>query len=65
MTAALAVVKRHFPVIIGVGGAVMIVLGLLILTGEFTILNSWASNEPAAQATGQEVSASEPPARSR
>jgi len=43
MTAALAVVKRHFPVIIGVGGAVMIALGVLILTGEFTVLNSWAS----------------------
>ncbi|HWX25526.1 MAG TPA: cytochrome c biogenesis protein CcdA, partial [Vicinamibacteria bacterium] len=43
MSNALAVVKRHFPVIIGVGGVVMIVLGLLILTGEFTILNSWAA----------------------
>ena len=40
MTLALAVVKRHFPVIIGAGGAVMIVLGVLILTGEFTILNT-------------------------
>jgi cytochrome c-type biogenesis protein len=43
MTTALAVVKRHFPVIIGVGGAVMIVLGVLIVTGEFTVLNNWAS----------------------
>ena len=43
MTAALAIVKRHFPVIIATGGAVMIVLGVLILTGEFTILNTWAS----------------------
>jgi cytochrome c-type biogenesis protein len=43
MSGALAVVKRHFPVIVGVGGAVMIALGLLILTGEFTVLNSWAS----------------------
>jgi cytochrome c-type biogenesis protein len=43
MTNALAVVKRHFPVIIGVGGAVMIVLGVLIITGEFTVLNNWAS----------------------
>ncbi len=42
MTLALAVVKRHFPVIIAIGGAVMIALGLLILTGEFTILNSKA-----------------------
>ena len=43
MTTALAVVKRHFPVVIAVGGAVMIALGLLIVTGEFTTLNSWAS----------------------
>jgi cytochrome c-type biogenesis protein len=42
MTSALAVVKRHFPVIIGVGGLVMIVLGLLILTGEYTVLNAKA-----------------------
>lgn len=41
-TAALAVVKRHFGVIIAIGGAVMIGLGLLILTGEFTILNAKA-----------------------
>jgi len=43
MTNALAVVKRHFPVIIAVGGVVMILLGVLILTGEFTVLNTWAS----------------------
>jgi cytochrome c-type biogenesis protein len=42
MTNALAVVKRHFPVIIGVGGLVMIVMGVLILTGQFTILNAKA-----------------------
>jgi cytochrome c-type biogenesis protein len=44
MTSALAIVKRHFPVIIGAGGVVMIALGVLILTGEFTILNSWVSH---------------------
>ena len=43
MTSALAVVKRHFPLIIAAGGAVMIVLGVLILTGEFTVLNTKAS----------------------
>ena len=43
MTLGLNVIKRHFPVIIGVGGAIMIVLGLLIVTGEFTMLNSWVS----------------------
>lgn len=42
MTSALAVVKRHFPVIIAIGGAVMIALGLLIVTGEFTTLNNEA-----------------------
>jgi cytochrome c-type biogenesis protein len=43
MTGALAVVKRHFPVVIATGGIVMIALGVLILTGEFTILNTKAS----------------------
>jgi cytochrome c-type biogenesis protein len=54
MTNALTVVKRHFPVIIGIGGAVMIVLGLLILTGEFTILNAKANT--LLQGTGLNVS---------
>jgi cytochrome c-type biogenesis protein len=38
-TSALAVVKRHYPVVIGVGGAVLIGMGVLIITGEFTQLN--------------------------
>ena len=54
MTSALAVVKRHFPVIIAVGGAVMVVLGVLILTGEFTILNAQANE--LLQGTGLDVS---------
>jgi cytochrome c-type biogenesis protein len=54
MTSALAVVKRHFPVLIGVGGAVMIVLGVLILTGEFTVLNAQANSW--LQGTGLDVS---------
>ena len=54
MTNALAVVKRHFPVIIAIGGAVMIVLGVLILTGEFTILNAQAN--ALLQGTGLNVS---------
>lgn len=53
-TGALAIVKRHFPVVIGVGGAVMIALGLLILTGEYAILNSQANN--VLQGTGLDVS---------
>jgi cytochrome c-type biogenesis protein len=54
MTNALAIVKRHFPVIIGIGGAVMIVLGVLILTGDFTILNARAN--ALLQGTGLNVS---------
>jgi cytochrome c-type biogenesis protein len=54
MTNALTVVKRHFPVIIGVGGAVMIALGVLILTGEYTILNAQANE--LLQGTGVNVS---------
>ena len=54
MTDALTIVKRHFPVIIGIGGAVMIVLGTLILTGEFTVLNSQANQ--LLQGTGLDVS---------
>ena len=54
MTNALAVVKRHFPVIIAVGGLVMIALGLLILTGEFTVLNAKANT--LLQGTGLNVS---------
>jgi cytochrome c-type biogenesis protein len=54
MTGALAVVKRHFSLIVGIGGAVMIALGLLILTGEFTILNTEANR--LLQGTGLDVS---------
>jgi cytochrome c-type biogenesis protein len=54
MTGALSVVKRHFPVIIGIGGAVMIALGVLIVTGEFTVLNSEANS--LLQGTGLDVS---------
>jgi len=38
-TSALTVVKRHYPVVIGVGGVVLIGMGVLIWTGEFTQLN--------------------------
>src|SRR5262249_33420078 len=43
MTAAFAVVRRHFPVMLALGGAVMTALGLLILTGEFTTLTARAN----------------------
>jgi cytochrome c-type biogenesis protein len=38
-TSAFAVVKRHYPLVIGLGGAVLISMGVLIWTGEFTQLN--------------------------
>ncbi len=43
MTSAFAVVKRHYGAVIGVGGAVLIVMGVLIWTGEFFRLNSEAT----------------------
>jgi cytochrome c-type biogenesis protein len=43
-TTAFAVVKRHYPVVIGVGGAVLIAMGVLIWTGEFTQLNVTVSH---------------------
>jgi cytochrome c-type biogenesis protein len=39
MTTAFAVVKRHFPVIIGLGGGVLVAMGALIWTGELFRLN--------------------------
>jgi cytochrome c-type biogenesis protein len=44
MTSAFAVVKRHYGVIIGVGGVVLIAMGVLIWTGEFFRLNIQAQN---------------------
>ncbi len=37
-------IKRHYPVVIGVGGAVLIAMGVLIWTGEFTQLNITVSH---------------------
>jgi cytochrome c-type biogenesis protein len=39
MTAAFAVVKRHYTTVIALGGVVMIGMGILFLTGEFFRLN--------------------------
>jgi cytochrome c-type biogenesis protein len=48
MTAAFAVIKRHYAVIVAVGGLILIVMGILIVTGEFKQLNiqaqSWSSS---------------------
>ena len=47
-TSAFTVIKRYYPVVIGLGGAVLITMGVLIWTGEFTQLNitvsHWISN---------------------
>ncbi len=43
MTSAFDWVKRHFPVIIAAGGAILVVMGVLIFTGEFTTLNAKAN----------------------
>ncbi len=48
MATAFAVVKRHYRAIVVVGGVILIVMGVLIATGEFKQLNiqaqSWSSN---------------------
>jgi cytochrome c-type biogenesis protein len=41
-TTAFAAVQRHYRVIVGVGGGILIAMGVLILTGTFTELNRWA-----------------------
>lgn len=41
-TDAFAVVKRHYRTIVVAGGAILIGMGVLILSGGFTDLNSWA-----------------------
>jgi cytochrome c-type biogenesis protein len=47
-TSALSVVKRHYPVVIVLGGGVLITMGVLMFTGEFQTLNitvdNWASS---------------------
>lgn len=41
-TSAFDVIKRHYAAIVGFGGAVLIAMGVLILSGGFTDLNIWA-----------------------
>jgi cytochrome c-type biogenesis protein len=43
-TSAFSVIKRHYPLVIGLGGAVLISMGILIWTGEFTQLNITVSH---------------------
>jgi cytochrome c-type biogenesis protein len=48
MATAFTVIKRHYRLIVVFGGVVLIVMGILIVTGEFKQLNiqaqSWSSN---------------------
>jgi cytochrome c-type biogenesis protein len=44
MTSAFAVVKRHYQLIVAIGGLVLIVMGVLIWTGELTRLNNEAQS---------------------
>jgi cytochrome c-type biogenesis protein len=37
-------IKRHYPLLLGFSAAILIVVGVLILTNEFFRLNSWAAN---------------------
>jgi cytochrome c-type biogenesis protein len=39
MTSVFAAVKRHYGVIVGTGGAILVIMGVLIWTGELTQLN--------------------------
>ncbi len=41
-TTAFAVVKRHYSAIVATGGGILIVMGVLILSGAFSDLNVWA-----------------------
>jgi cytochrome c-type biogenesis protein len=43
-TAAFSVIKRHYAVVIGVGGLVLVGMGVLIWTGQFTVLNQHVSD---------------------
>lgn len=44
MTSAFAVVKRHYSAVMATGGAVLVVMGVLIFTGEIAELNIAAQN---------------------
>jgi cytochrome c-type biogenesis protein len=37
-------VKRHYPLLLGISSAILIVVGILILTDQFFRLNSWAAD---------------------
>ncbi len=41
-TTAFAVIKRHYRLVVGTGGAILVAMGVLILSGAFSELNIWA-----------------------
>jgi cytochrome c-type biogenesis protein len=43
MTSAFTAIKRHYAAITVTGGAILVAMGILIVTGAFTDLNEWAS----------------------
>lgn len=43
-TAALNVIKRHYPLVIGAGGVILVGMGVLIWTDQFAVLNQHVSN---------------------
>lgn len=44
MTSAFAAVKRHYTLVVVAGGAILIGMGVMILTGLFTDFNIWAQD---------------------
>jgi cytochrome c-type biogenesis protein len=44
MTTVFATVKRHYAVVVAVGGLILIATGILILTNAFFHINVWAQN---------------------
>jgi cytochrome c-type biogenesis protein len=40
MTTAFSVVKRHYQLIVAIGGLILVIMGILILNGDLTQLNS-------------------------
>lgn len=44
VTAALKPIKRHYAVVIGAGGVILIGMGVLIWTGQFAVLNIHVDN---------------------
>ena len=44
MTTAFSVIKRHYPLIMAIGGVILIAFGVAILTGWFDTFNRWAQD---------------------